>query len=595
MFVAVLFVFTIFAGQLLRIQAFDASATQEAAQFKRSVETTTPAMRGQILDTNGQVLADSVERFTIAADPQIIPEYTVKVDGVREKVGVTRAAADLSPLLDMTPAALTRLLTRSGTRYVVVKKEVNPAVYREIRALGIPGITGERTAQRIYPTSMALGQLVGFVRPDDQTGAGGVEQMLDKTLAGTPGVTVAERARDGYIIPGSQRVDTPVVNGRDVRLTIDADVQWYAQNALAKQVTAVGAESGTAVVLEVATGKVRAAASYPSFDPNDLADAKKANLGNFAFNDAFEPGSTGKLMTMAAALEKGVITPDTGVIVPSRLPRAGTSFKDHEPHGVENMTATGVLAKSSNMGTILIGERVPPAVMEAYYRKFGVGTKTPVGFPGESAGLLAGAKDWVSTRRYTVLFGQGYAVTAIQQASVFQTVANKGVRVPPSLVEGTVNESGTFIPAPATTPSRVVSEDTATKVSRMMEEVTGENGTASAARIKGYRVAGKTGTADRYDDKLKRYNGFTASFIGFAPAEAPKYVVAVFIQKPTSGMFGGALAGPVFNQVMSYLLERSGAAPSTKSTLDYHVWADKPLSSDDPDVISNARAKRDGL
>jgi len=595
MFVAILFVFTIFAGQLLRIQAFDASATQEAALFKRSVKTTTPAMRGQILDTNGQVLADSVERFTIAADPKIIPLYTVKIDGVRQEVGVTRAAADLAPLLGMTPSALTKLFTRSNTRYVVVKKEVNPAIYREIRALGIPGITGERTAQRVYPTSMALGQIVGYVLPDDQSGGGGIEQMFDKTLAGTPGVSVAERARDGYVIPGSQRVDTPVVNGRDVKLTIDADLQWYAQNALAKQVTAVGAESGTAVVLEVATGKVRAAASYPTFDPNDLADAKKKSLGNYAFNDAFEPGSTGKLMTMAAALEKGVITPDTGVIVPSRLPRAGTSFKDNEPHGIENMTATGVLAKSSNMGTMLIGERVSPEVMEAYYRKFGIGSRTPVNFLGESKGLLAGAKDWVSTRRYTILFGQGYSVTAIQQAGVFQTIANKGVRVPPSLVEGTVNDSGTLIPSTATTPTRVVSEDTAVKLSRMMEEVTGENGTASAARIKGYRVAGKTGTADRYDEKLGRYNGFTASFIGFAPAEAPKYVVAVFIQKPSAGMFGGALAGPVFNQVMSYLLERTGAPPSPKSTLDYHVWADKPLSSDDPEVISNARAKRDGL
>ena len=595
MFVAILFVFTIFAGQLLRIQAFDASATQAAALNKRSVKQTTPAMRGQILDTNGQVLADSVERFTIAADPKIIPEYTVELAGSSEKVGVSRAAADLAPLLDMSVTQLTDLFTRPNTRYVVVKKEVNPAIYREIRTLGIPGITGERTAQRVYPTSMALGQLVGFVRPDDQTGAAGVEQMLDKTLAGTPGVTVAERARDGYIIPGSQRVDTPVVNGHNVRLTIDADLQWYAQNALAKQVTAVGAESGTAVVIEVATGKIRAAASYPTFDPNDLADAKAQNLGNFAFNDAFEPGSTGKLMTMAAALEQKVVTPDTGVIVPPRLPRAGTRFKDHEPHGTEYMTATGVLAKSSNMGTMLIGERVPPQVMEAYYRKFGVGSKTPVGFPGESAGLLAPAKDWVSTRRYTVLFGQGYAVTAVQQASVFQTIANKGVRVPPSLVEGTYNDSGTFIPSTPTTPYRVVTQDTAVKLSRMMEEVTGENGTASAARIKGYRVAGKTGTADRYDEKLGRYNGFTASFVGFAPAENPKYVVAVFIQKPTAGMFGGMLAGPVFNQVMTYLLERTGAPPSTKSTLDYHVWATTPLSPNDPHVISNERAKRDGL
>ena len=595
MFVAILFVFTIFAGQLLRIQAFDASATQAAALSKRTVKTTTPAMRGQILDTNGQVLADSVERFTIAADPTVVPLYTAVVDGVRQQVGVTRAAADLAPLLGMSAAQLTKLFTRADTRYVVVKKDVNPAIYREIRALGVPGISGERTAQRVYPTSMALGQLVGYVLPADQSGAGGIERMFNSTLQGTPGVNVAERARDGYVIPGSQRVDTPVVNGRDVKLTIDADLQWYAENALAKQVTAVGAESGTAVVLEVATGKIRAAASYPTFDPNDLADAKAKALGNYAFNDAFEPGSTGKLMTMSAALEQKVITPDTGVIVPPRLPRAGTNFKDNEPHGVENMTATGVLAKSSNMGTIMIGERVSPAVMEAYYRKFGIGSKTPVGFPGESAGFLAGAKDWVSSRRYTILFGQGYSVTAIQQAGVFQTIANKGVRMPPSLVEGTVDQNGTLIPTPPTTPVRVVTQDTAVKLSRMMEEVTGKDGTASAARIKGYRVAGKTGTADRYDEKLKRYNGFTASFIGFAPAEAPKYVVAVFIQKPSAGMFGGALAGPVFNQVMSYLLERTAAPPSPKSTLNYHVWATKPLSPDDPEVISNARAKRDGL
>jgi cell division protein FtsI (penicillin-binding protein 3) len=594
MFVATLFVFTIFAGQLLRIQAFDASATQTAALSKRLVTQTTPAMRGEILDTKGQVLAQSVDRYTIAADPTIIGCF-VKVAGDCTADGVAKAAEVLAPLLQRSTADLTPLLTRERTRYVVLARNVNPAVYREIRALGVPGITGERTAQRVYPTSMALGQLVGYVLPSDQTGAGGVEQMLDRTLAGTPGRSVAERARDGYIIPGSQRTDTPVVNGRNVRLTIDADLQWYAQNALAKQVTAVGAESGTAVVLEVATGKVRAAASYPTFDPNDLADAKASNLENQAFNVAFEPGSTGKLMTMAAALEEGVITPDTGVIVPERLPRAGVRFKDNEPHGVENMTATGVLAKSSNMGTMLIGERVPPAVMEAYYRKFGVGQKTPVGFPGESAGLLAGAKDWVSSRRYTILFGQGYAVTAIQQAGVFQTIANKGVRVPPSLVEGVYNDSGTFIPSAPTTPSRVVTQDTAVKLSRMMEEVTGQNGTASAARIKGYRVAGKTGTADRYDEKLGRYNGFTASFIGYAPAEAPKYVVAVFIQKPSAGMFGGMLAGPVFNQIMTYILERTGAPPSPKSNLDYHVWADKPLSASDPTVISNARAQRDGL
>lgn len=595
MFIAVMFVFTIFAGQLFRVQAFDASATQAAALSKRSVKTITPAMRGQILDTNGQILASSVERFTVVVDPTAVKEYTLRIDGKRTKVGVPRAASDLAPMLGLDVATLTTMFTTPGTRYVIVKKDVNPAVWREIRAKGIPGIGAERTAARVYPTGMALGQLVGFVKPSDQSPGGGIEEALNPILAGRPGTTVAEQARDGNIIPGSQRVDTEVLDGRDVRLTIDSDLQWYAQNALAKQVDAVGAESGTAVVMEVASGKVRAAASYPSFDPNDLSKAQTANLNNMAFNDAFEPGSTGKLMTLAAALEEHVVTPDTGVIVPNRLPRGGEKFKDNEDHPVENLTATGVIAKSSNIGTMLIGERVPPSTMAAYYRKFGVGVRTPVNFPGESSGQLAAASKWNPQQRYTVLFGQGYSVTAIQATAIFQTIANGGVRVPPTLVEGAQNDSGTFVPAAAQQGVRVVSAKTATTLSRMIEEVTGEQGTASDARIKGYRVAGKTGTADRYDDKLKRYNGFTASFIGYAPAERPKYVVAVFIHKPKAGMFGGALAGPVFNQVMTYLIQRDNEPPSTPSTDTYHVFSPKPLSSSDPKVLSDARAKRDGL
>ncbi|GAA6527063.1 penicillin-binding protein 2 [Intrasporangium sp. DVR] len=594
MFIVVLFVFTLFAAQLLRIQAFDASATQAAALSKRSVKQYTPAMRGQILDTKGQVLADSVERFTVSADPVAIQCY-VKVKGECGWQGVYQAAADLSPKLGLDVARLTTLFTKPDTRYVIVKKDVAPSVWREIQALRVPGVAAERTSRRLYPTSMALGQLVGYVNQSDQTPGGGIELMLDATLAGRAGTTIAERAQNGAVIPGSQRVDQPVANGRNVRLTIDSDIQWYAQNALAKQVTAVKAETGTAVVVEVATGKIRAAASYPTFDPNDLSRATKASLRNHAFEDAFEPGSTGKLMTMAAALEHGVVTPDTGVIVPNRLPRAGMKFKDHEDHATEYLTATGVIAKSSNIGTILVGERVPAARMEQTYRSFGVGRKTEVGFWGESSGQLAKASDWNAPQRYTVLFGQGYALTAVQAASVFAAVANGGVRMPLSLVEGVYNDSGTFVPAQAGKGARVLSDRTATQLSRMLEEVTGENGTASDARIAGYRVAGKTGTADRYDDKLGRYNGFTASFIGYAPAEKPKYVVAVFIHKPQAGMFGGALAGPVFNQVMTYLLQRENTPPSTPSDLDYRVWPEKRLSTSDPDVLSDARARRDGL
>lgn len=595
MLVVVLVVLTVFGFQLFRVQGFDASATQQAATSKRSVRTITPAMRGQILDTNGQVLAESVERFTVVADPVAIAQYRVKDGDVWETVGAPRAASDIAPLLGMDAADLQARFTRPNTRYVIVKKDVTPTVWRQVKALGVPGIAGERTASRVYPLGMAASSVVGFVKPSDQSPAGGIEYQLDSTLSGTPGTNIYERARDGYIIPGSERVDTPVVNGRDVRLTIDNDLQWYAENALAKRVHDVGAKAGSAVVIEVATGKVRAVANYPTFDPNDLSHLNPDTTGNGAFNDAFEPGSTGKLLTFSAALEQGVITPDTGVIVPNRLPRAGMKFKDNEDHPTEELTATGVIAKSSNIGTILIGERVKPSVLVDYFHRFGLGALSPMNFPGEATGQVPAPNLWTGSSRYTRLFGQGYSATALQMTSAYATIANKGVRMPPTIVEGTMNDSGTFVPAPAQQGVRVVSEKTATTLSRMIEEVTGPDGTASAARIKGYRVAGKTGTADFYDQKVHGYHGFTASFIGYAPAENPKYVVGVFLHQPTAGMFGGALAGPVFNQLMTYLIERDGAPPSPKSSLDYHVWATHDLSSSDPNVLSEARAKRDGL
>jgi cell division protein FtsI (penicillin-binding protein 3) len=599
MLVLVLVVFLVFGAQLFRIQGFDASATRQAAMSKRSFKTITPAMRGDIVDTNGRVLAESVERFTVVADPVAIAAYKVRIGDIRETVGAPQAAVALAPLLGMDAAELERQFTKPNRRYVIIKKDVTPELWRQIRAVGVPGITAERTASRIYPLGMALAQTIGFVSPADQSPGSGIELLFNKTLAGSPGTNVAEQARDGYTIPGSERVDTPVVEGRDVRLTIDADLQWYAENALAKRVQDVGARTGSAVVIDVATGRIAAMANYPSFDPNDLNRLDLDKLSNRALTATFEPGSTGKLITFAAALERGVITPDTGVIVPNRLPRGTTKFKDNENHPTEQLTATGVIAKSSNIGTILVGERVPAQTMVDYFHKFGLGSKTATGFPGELTGYVWPASGWKGPSRYTPLFGQGYSATAVQMTSVYQTIANKGVRMPPTLVEGTVNDGGTFVPAAPQQGVRVVSEKTATTLSRMLEEVTGPDGTASDARIKGYRVAGKTGTADYFDASARGgkggYNGFTASFIGYAPAEAPKYVVGVFLHQPRAGMFGGALAGPVFNQIMTYLVQRDGDPPSPKSALDYHVWADHELSSSDPDVLSDARAKRDGL
>jgi cell division protein FtsI (penicillin-binding protein 3) len=266
-------------------------------------------------------------------------------------------------------------------------------------------------------------------------------------------------------------------------------------------------------------------------------------------------------MTAAAALQEHVATPATPVVVPDRLPRADQSFRDSHEHGIERLTFAGVIAQSSNIGTMMVGEKVPPATLERYFRGFGVGAPTGVHFPGETPGIFARSKDWSGSQRYTVMYGQGLSVNAIQAAGVFQTIANGGLRVPPTLVASTQNADGTQTRTPPTTPVRVISRSTATTLSQMLEFVVSDNGTAVKATIPGFRVAGKTGTADRVGAN-GRYSGYTASFIGFAPADKPEFVVAVILQNPIRGYFGGSTAAPVFKDVMTYALQEFGIPPT---------------------------------
>jgi cell division protein FtsI (penicillin-binding protein 3) len=589
MLVAAMFVFTVFAAQLLRVQAFDAGTVQEAAFDKRVQTDVQPALRGQILDRNGVVLASSVERKTIYADQKVLPTYSRKIDGTKTTVGVVGAAQQLAPLLGTTPEALVPQLM--GTQYRIIAKDVTPIAWRQIAALGIPGIYSEPTTSRVYPAGMSTAPLVGFVQKDGTAG-GGVEVMADGALKGTPGKVVYQRAQDGTAIPGTDEVDQPTVNGSDVRLTIDADLQWFAQNQIANMVTQSQALSGYVVVQEVKTGKLRAVASYPTFDPADVGKTSADALANHAFQDVYEPGSTGKVMSVSAAIEEKVIEPTTQLIVPNRLPRSDTTFKDDVDHPTLNLTVAGALAMSSNIGTMLATEKVAPQTMYDYFRKFGMGSKTAVGWPGESAGLLAKPADWSGSQRYTLLFGQGYSLNAIQAAGVYQTIANGGVRIPASLVEGTTDGDGKVTPAAQPQGVRVVSKDTATKVSQMLEEVVGPHGTGLKAKIDGYRVSGKTGTADRYDPTVGAYNGFTASFIGYAPADDPQYVVAVTLQRPVQGHFGGQLGAPVFKDVMTYALQKAQIPPTNSAAPVIPLnAADAAWDPNDPAVL-NGEKKR---
>jgi cell division protein FtsI (penicillin-binding protein 3) len=587
LFLAVLFVFSLFGAQLLRLQALDASTMASAALKSRLSVVIVPGLRGNITDSAGVVLATSIERRNVTADQSAVPEYKKKGHGV----GVAGAAADLAPILGKSEVELTATLTGSR-RFVYVAKGITPLNWRKIAALGIPGVFSEPTSTRSYPSSSAAASLVGWVGADG-SGGGGLELLLNKELEGKPGESTYEQSADGRIIPTGAQQITPAVAGHDVRMTINGDLQWYAQNAIAQKVDETLALSGTVVVMRVKTGELAAVATYPSFDPNNIASAT-GSLTNKAFGEAFEPGSIAKVMTAASALQEGVATPATPVVVPNRLPRAGQSFRDSHDHAVEKLTFAGVIAQSSNIGTMMVGEKVPPATLEGYFRKFGVGQKSGIQFPGETAGIFASSKDWSGSQRYTVMYGQGLAVNAIQAAGVFQTIANGGVRLPPTLVAGIRNTDGTFSQTPPTTGVRVISKGVATTLSQMLEFVVGDGGTAKQAEIPGYRVAGKTGTADRVADN-GRYSGKTASFIGFAPADKPEFVVAVILQNPIRGYFGGSTAGPVFKDVMTYALQEFTVPPTgTRPPVMKLKIDDAPASADKAEAVLKADAGLQG-
>jgi cell division protein FtsI (penicillin-binding protein 3) len=588
MTVAVLFVFSIFAAQLLRLQGFDASAVSRDAQSQRTAVVALPALRGSIVDRNGTVLASSTERRTVTVDQTAVPEYVKTVGGVRSKVGVAGAAADLSPLLGIPVPQLTKELTGSA-RYRVLQKNVTPLNWRKISELGVNGIYSEITADRVYPTSTAAASLVGFLQSDGSAG-GGLEVLMDSALRGKAGKTIYEQSQDGRPIPNARQETIPPVPGKGVRLTIDSDLQWFAQNALAQKVIQTQALSGTVVVQNARTGELLAVASYPTFDPNQPGQASE-NWTNKAFSEVYEPGSTGKVMTAAAAIQEKAVTPSTVVQVPNQIYRADhRAFHDSHSHPTEYLTFAGVLAVSSNIGTILAGEKVPASTMYDYFRKFGLGQTSGMHFPGEGPGLLTNVKDWNGSQRYTVLFGQGLSVNALQATGVFQTIANDGLRVPPRIVAATQDSHGNWVPAPKPDGVRVVSPQTAKEVRDMLEGVVGSEGTAPEAKIKGYRVAGKTGTADRYDARTGGYSGKTASFIGFAPADDPQIVVSVTLQRPVKGYFGGTVAAPVFHDVMTYALQELQVPPTGTRSPVAQIHPAEPPARNDPTVVRDTRS-----
>jgi cell division protein FtsI (penicillin-binding protein 3) len=550
----------LFGLRLVQVQALQANDYRARAVNEMEKVRTLQAPRGDITDINGVPFARSVAATSIVVDQTQI-------------LNPAKVAAFVAPILNLSVSEVQTALT-GKRKWSMVAQNAKPATWLKLKSAidqyntkfpgmspeRIIGFFPERSYIREYPSGSLIASLIGFVNRDG-VGATGLESSMNSTISGTEG---KYSYANGYKaeIPGSQSEIIPAEAGTSIRLTVDRDIQWVASKAIADAVKSSRALSGTVIVMDPKTGQILAHATAPTFDPNNTSKVSLVAMRNPSVLDVYEPGSTGKVMTLAAALEEKKITPETVLTIPYALKRSVKTFHDHEPHPTQRLTTAGVLAVSSNTGSIKIGEMLSNDKLYEYLTKFGIGTKTGSGLPGESRGILPKVADWSGTTAPTVAFGQGYSLTAMQATSVFATIANDGVRVSPTVIAGSSDSSGNYTPSATRESVRVISSDTAAKMRLMMESVVSSNGTAPSAAISGYRVAGKTGTAQRIDDTCGCYRGYTASFIGFAPADKPAYVISVTIQDPKGMHWGGYLGGPVFKKVMSFVLQSKGIAPT---------------------------------
>ncbi len=573
-----------FGMRLVQIQAVQASSYQNRANNEMSLTRTLPAPRGEITDIHGAPFARSVAATSIVVDQTLISDPA-------------KVAAFVAPILGLTTAEVAQSIT--GTRrWSMVYRNAKPALWKKLNEematynaslskeeIGkrIVGFFPERGYIREYPSGKLLASLIGFVN-DNGIGAWGLESSKNSIISGVDGKYSYD---NGYRaeIPGSQSEIVPAKTGTSIRLTIDRDIQWVASKAISDAVKKSGAVSGTVIVMDPKTGEILAHATAPTFDPNNRKGVPLSRMGNPSVQDVYEPGSTGKVMTLAAAIEEKLVSPDTVFTVPYALKRSTKVFHDHEKHATKRLTVSGILAESSNTGSIQIGEKLENQKLYDYLTKFGVGVNTGSGLPGESRGILAPVANWSGTSAPTIAFGQGYSLTAMQATSIFATIANDGVRVSPTVISGTSDSSGHFTPSDARASERVISTLTAQSMRIMMESVVSANGTAPTAAIPGYRVAGKTGTAMRFNSACHCYSGYTASFIGFAPADKPRYVISVTIQDPKGLHWGGALGGPVFKDVMSFALKSEHVSPTGTKVI--------PVALNEKEL--NARIKKNAV
>lgn len=554
-------VISVFGVRLVQLQGLDPKAYAAQAEAQGLDTVPLPASRGTIEDRNGVALAESVSGLMIVADPKRTDDDAEEIARILAH-GLDVDYFDVLDRLRIDPE-------NPDSRFAYVVRRVPAtqarAVVGRIDEAGFKGVDTRLDPVRDYPAGDVAANLLGFLKvPGQSDTGGGLERSFDAQLAGKDGRETYE-VGGGNRIPLGENSKVEPVDGKDLTLTIDRDVQWYAQRVLRTAVQGARAQSGAAIALDTRTGEILALADYPTYDANKAHQATKAELGSRALSDVYEPGSVEKVLTAAGLLDAGRVTPRTRVRVPKDLPVADRVIHDYFDHDTLRLTLAGVIAKSSNVGTVLAARQLTHRQLWSYLDKFGLGQRTGIGVPGETRGLLPDASLWTELTQATVSFGQGLSVNALQMATAINAVANGGELVTPSLVRGrATTATGEQVGTETSTRRQVISPEAARDTARMMELVTTEGaGTAPGAGIAGYRVAGKTGTAQQVGATCRCYDGSLAvSFAGFAPADDPRFTVYVVIQKPQGGASGGGTAGPVFRKVMTYLLQKYAVPPT---------------------------------
>ncbi|HZE50456.1 MAG TPA: penicillin-binding protein 2 [Jatrophihabitantaceae bacterium] len=551
-FAAVCTLLVIVGGRLVQLQGVDHANYADAAAAQRLDTIDLHALRGQIVDRNGTVLAYTTSAQDITADPAQIAA------GDRATY-----ALKLAPLVQRAQLDLMKLLAGPG-QYAVLARALPPQTARAVEKLGLRGIYTQATTQRQYPGQTTGANVIGFVHSDGSGGAG-VEYQYDDLLAGKDGRLTYAVDGTGKVNPSGPNQRRDAVNGGTVRLTIDQDLQYTVQKYLDSAVRASGARGAQVAVLDARTGQVLSLASNGTFNSADPSTLGPDETANPAIQTVFEPGSANKVVTFSAAVEKGLIKPSTKFTVPNTIQFNDVTVHDAWWHPTETFTATGVLAESSNVGTLQIAQKVGEQSWYDYEKKFGIGTASGIELPGESQGILPAPDTWSGSSFANLPIGQGEAMTVLQLASMYQTIANNGVRVPPRITASVTDPDGATRVTRQPTGVRVVSPKTAKTVRTMLESVTLPGGTGVKAAIDGYRIAGKTGTAQQPDPNHGgQYSDWMNwdTFAGIAPADNPQFVVAIMVDNPAHGLEGGDVAAPLYHEIATYELQHARIPPT---------------------------------